>query len=43
MVLLAVGYRKTNRNLLLAAALMMWLGAGLNDFTQGFVDGVSRA
>ncbi len=41
--LLAVGYRRNHRNLLLAGAIVLFLsGAGL-DFITGFADGVSGA
>lgn len=39
LVLLVLGYRRNNRNLLLAAALCLWIGAGVNDFVRGFLDG----
>lgn len=39
LVLLVIGYRKNNRNLLLAAAICLWLGAGVNDFVRGLIDG----
>jgi drug/metabolite transporter (DMT)-like permease len=38
-VLLIVGYRKSNRNLMLLAAVLLWLGSGLDDFVLGFWDG----
>jgi len=41
LVLLVIGYRKTNRNLLLAAALVLCFGAGFDDFSRGFMDGVN--
>lgn len=41
LVLLVLGYRRNNRNLLLAAALCLWIGAGVNDFARGFMDGVN--
>ena len=39
LVLLILGYRKANRNLMLAAALCLWLGAGIPDFARGFLEG----
>jgi len=39
LILLVLGYRRNNRNLLLAAALCLWIGAGVNDFVRGFLDG----
>jgi hypothetical protein len=40
LVLLVAGFRGTNRNLLLGAALLLWFGAGSSDFIHGFIDGV---
>jgi len=40
LVFLVMGFRKTNRNMLLGAALLLWFGAGANDFIHGFIDGV---
>jgi len=42
LVLLILGYRRNNRKLMLAAALCLWLGAGMSDFMRGFLDGVNR-
>ncbi len=39
LVLLVLGYRKSNRNLMLAAALCLWFGAGISDFVRGFLHG----
>lgn len=39
--LLFAGYRKTNRNLLLAAAVLLFLTGTVDDFSSGFVDGLS--
>jgi hypothetical protein len=41
LILLVLGYRRNNRNLLLAAALCLWIGAGVNDFVRGFMDAAS--
>ncbi|MGI4842492.1 MAG: hypothetical protein ACRYF7_04185 [Janthinobacterium lividum] len=41
LVLLVLGYRKSNRNLLLGAALCLWFGAGVESFVRGFLHGVS--
>ena len=38
-VVLVVGYRKNDRNLLLAAAIVLLLVGGLSDFTSAFHDG----
>lgn len=37
--LLVIGYRHSNRNQLLAAALILWIGAGVPDIVNGFSDG----
>lgn len=39
LVLLVIGYRRSNRNLLLAASLCLWFGGSLSDFVHGFMDG----
>lgn len=39
-VFLVMGFRNANRNMLLGAALLLWFGAGSNDFIHGFIDGV---
>lgn len=39
MILLVVGYRKNDRNLLLAAAIVLLLVGGLSDFVGGFHEG----
>ncbi|HEX7368825.1 MAG TPA: hypothetical protein VF284_00900 [Rhodanobacteraceae bacterium] len=38
--LLIVGYRKSHRNLMLAAAIVLFLSATVGPFTQGFVQGL---
>jgi hypothetical protein len=40
LVFLIIGFRSANRNMLLGAALLLWFGAGANDFIHGFIDGV---
>jgi hypothetical protein len=39
LILLVIGYRTSNRKLLLAAALILWIGSGVPDMVQGFNDG----
>ena len=45
-VTLAVGYRTNRRNLLLAAAVVLFFagasGSSVNDFADGFVQGVAQ-
>jgi len=45
LILLVVGYRKNHRNLLLCAAITLFLSAGLGSMVEGFRDGylTSRA
>jgi hypothetical protein len=43
LILLVMGFRSTNRNMLLGAALLLWFGAGYFDFVNGFIGGVSAA
>jgi hypothetical protein len=43
LVFLVMGFRNANRNMLLGAALLLWFGAGANDFIHGFIDGVHSA
>jgi len=43
LVLLIAGFRGSNRNMLLGAALLLWFGAGSFDFVNGFIGGVSAA
>jgi hypothetical protein len=40
LILLVVGFRRANRNLLLGAALLLWFGAGSIEFVDGFRDGL---
>jgi hypothetical protein len=40
LILLVAGFRSTNRNLLLGAALLLWFGAGSSDFVHGFMEGM---
>ena len=42
-ILLVLGYRKTNRNLLLAAAVLLFLTGTIGDLTSGFSDGLGRS
>lgn len=37
---LAFGYRKNNRNWLLAAAVLLFLAGGVSEFVQGFLEGL---
>jgi hypothetical protein len=39
LILLVIGYRTSNRNLLLAAALILWIGSAVPDLVQGFNEG----
>ena len=43
LVALVVGYRKNHRNLLLTAAILLFLAAGLRDVVDGFIDGFGDA
>lgn len=36
-----IGYRKTNRNLLLTAAVLLFLTGTVGDFASGFSEGLS--
>lgn len=38
-VLLVVGYRKNSRNLLLAGAIVLFVSATVQPFSQGFAEG----
>lgn len=38
-VVLVVGYRRSSRNLLLSAAIMLFLAGTLGDIVHGFQDG----
>jgi hypothetical protein len=40
-VLLVIGYRKTNRNILVAASVLLFLVGTAGDFISGYGDGVS--
>jgi hypothetical protein len=40
LILLVFGFRKANRNLMLGAALLLWFGAGSEEFARGFVEGI---
>lgn len=37
--LLIIGYRKNRRNVLLAGALILWIGGGISDIVRGAMDG----
>lgn len=39
--LLILGYRRTNRDVLVVAALLLFLAGSIGDFFSGFVDGVN--
>ena len=39
LILLVIGYRTSNRNMLLAAAFILWTGSGVPDLVRGFSDG----
>jgi hypothetical protein len=39
-ILLVLGFRKSNRNMLLGAALCLWIGAGMNEMVPGFIAGL---
>jgi len=41
--LLIVGYRKNNRNVLVTAAVILFLSAGIDSFVSGFKEGFSSA
>ncbi|HZX69876.1 MAG TPA: hypothetical protein VFE77_03575 [Rhodanobacter sp.] len=42
-IVLVVGYRKNQRNLLLSAAVVLFLAGTVGNFTQGFLDGFNAA
>jgi hypothetical protein len=39
-ILLIAGFRGANRNLMLGAALLLWFGAGSEEFAHGFMQGI---
>lgn len=43
LVLLILGYRRNNRDMLLAAATCLLVGGGIEDFVQGFMEAMNRA
>jgi hypothetical protein len=43
MVFLYLGYRKSNRNLMLAGAVLLWFGGGFDDFLVGVREGYTWA
>lgn len=42
-LLLLVGYHKANRNLLLTAAVSLFLSGTVSDIGSGFLDGISSS
>ena len=38
-IFLTIGYRKSNRNLMLLGAVLLWIGGSINDMVQGFFAG----
>jgi hypothetical protein len=42
-VALIIGYRKNSRNILVMAAIVLFLSAGLNDLINGFNEGFAEA
>jgi hypothetical protein len=40
--MLVIGYRKNSRNVLLAAAIVLFLSATAGGFVQGFVQGIDQ-
>lgn len=42
-VLLTIGYRKNNRNMMLVASLCLLLGLAAPDFIRGFQEGYSAS
>lgn len=42
-IALAVGYRKNHRNLLLSAAVILFLAGAVGDLASGFHDGFSAS
>lgn len=43
LILLVAGYQKNHRNLLLAAAITLFLSAGLGSMVEGFQNGYREA
>ena len=41
LLMLVIGYRKNNRNLLAVSALILLMAAGLGDFAKGFKQGLT--
>jgi hypothetical protein len=39
-IVLVVGYRKNDRNMLVVAAIILFTSAALEDFVQGFEEGL---
>jgi len=42
-ILMAIGYKNNNRNLMLAASILLFAGLGLPDFIDGFTQGYAQA
>ena len=42
-VLLVMGYRKRNRNLMLSAAILLFLSAAMDSLVSGFVEGYEQS
>jgi hypothetical protein len=38
---LVFGYTRKNRNLMLVAAIVMWMGGSINDIVRGFLAGMA--
>ena len=43
LVLLVIGYRKTERNLMLVAAIVLWLSASTQDIVEGAIETATSA
>jgi hypothetical protein len=43
LILLIFGFRNANRNLMLGAALLLWFGAGSEEFAHGFMQGIHES
>ena len=43
LVLLVIGYRKTDRNLMLVAAIVLWLSASIQDIVEGAIETATSA
>jgi hypothetical protein len=38
-IVLTLGYRKSNRNLMLLGAVLLWTGGSVNDMVHGYLAG----